>query len=87
MQRMNTKGSDRFRVRREAEVETLKQTLTCDVLHFGQAAVKSVHCLQELSAVAFSLERRQDQHLAVLFKGQRRKRKQSGWGKQRLVQN
>lgn len=39
--------------------------LTCDVLHFGQAAIKSVYCLQKLSSVTFSLERRQDQHLAV----------------------
>lgn len=43
--------------------------LTCDVLHFWQAAVKPVHGLQELSAMALSLERRQDQHLAVQLKG------------------
>lgn len=40
-------------------------TLTCDVLHFGQNAIKSVHCLQQLSAVTLALERGQDQHLAV----------------------
>lgn len=39
--------------------------LTCDVLHFGQNAIKSVHCLQKLSTMTLALERRQDQHLAV----------------------
>jgi len=41
------------------------EMLTCDVLHFGQTAVISVHCLQKLSSVTRALERRQDQHLAV----------------------
>ena len=39
--------------------------LTRDVLHLGQAAVKSVHGLQKLSSMPLSLEWRQDQHLAV----------------------
>lgn len=42
-----------------------KKMLTCDILHFRQAAIKPVHCLQKLSSVAFSLEWRQDQHLAA----------------------
>lgn len=46
--------------------------LTCDVLHFGQAAVKPVHRLQELSTMTFSLERRQNQHLAVQVKERNR---------------
>lgn len=42
-----------------------KKILTRDVLHLGQAAVKSVHGLQKLSSMSLSLEWRQDQHLAV----------------------
>lgn len=40
------------------------KVLTCDVLHFRKAAVKPVHCLQELSSVTLALEGRQNQHLA-----------------------
>lgn len=49
--------------------------LTCDVLHFSKAAVKSVHRLQELSSVTLSLEGRQDQHLADFWQVQRQTRK------------
>lgn len=58
--------------------------LTCDVLHFGQAAVKPVHGLQKLSSVAFSLERRQDQHLAVF--GERSETDEGGGEKSRSEQ-